>query len=128
MLSVLSIRSSHCIATVVLTSLWGEGASVIVISRPGIPLWGASLLDLVHGAHDCLIDFVSNLLHLSLAVKGASDSLISLDELLKFCRKLEVLLVQESDVSLEGLDFVLEFVLIIDLSPIDVLELINFSL
>lgn len=110
-------------------SLGREG---VVLSRwhgADVAFRGAlPLLDLVHRAHDGLVDFIADLFNLALAVQSTSDRLVCLNELLELSRQLKVLLVEERDVALEGLDFVLELVLVFDLLAVHEFEVLDLSL
>jgi hypothetical protein len=64
-----------------------------------------SLLDLLLGSSDHIIDLGSDLFDLLLSVETMSDLLISLDETFKLLLETVVLIVQVGHVFIEGINF-----------------------
>jgi hypothetical protein len=67
-----------------------------------------SLLDLLLGSSDHIIDLGSDLLNLLLSIEALSDLLISLDETFKLLLEAVILIVQVGHVLIEGINLRLE--------------------
>jgi hypothetical protein len=70
--------------------------------------WRSAFVDLVQGVGKLLIISLSNLLYSCFAIESLSNGFICLHKLVKFFRQLIILVSNDSDVVVEGVDFNLE--------------------
>ena len=70
--------------------------------------------NVVEAASNCLINLVSDILHLILSVQASSNSLVSLNEPVQLSGKFLILLVQHRNVLVEGIDLELQVLIAIE--------------
>jgi len=93
-----------------------------------LPFGGLSGLNFVHGLHDGIIDFGSDLIYLEFSVQGPSHCLICLNELLQLIRQLIVLLVQKSHMLVESFNLQLQLLRVSHMLRVHIFHMLDFIL